>query len=157
MIDVCVNLSASQFSKMGSSESSLGLGVESSVNEGLMCLFDTGSSYTLSGDSQDFQEVDSEPTISITGIDGKVNGGFPIGFLGTLWPNNLGIRRAIFLPSMGSTDRIISLDALTSNNWEVYLAQSLKYLKKRDTVQKIHRGRDNCPYVWEIRPSILFE
>ena len=115
MISVFVNLMSSQFLRTGSSESSLGLDIESGADDGLMCLFDTGSSYTLSGASQDFQEIDSEPTVSITGIDGKVNGGYPIGFLGTLWPNNFGISKATYLPSMGAADRIISLDGFIFN------------------------------------------
>ena len=76
-----------------------------------------------------------------------MNNGFPIGFLGTLWPNNFGISKAIYLPSMGAAGRIISLDGFIFDGWEVYLSQGSQYLKRGKEIQQIHRGDDNCPYV----------
>ena len=79
---------------------------------------DSGCSTHISGIKGDIYELDAQPTIRITGVDGDMNAGKPVGIAGKMWPNNLGIQHAIYLPSFGRK-RLISTTNLVADGWEI--------------------------------------
>ena len=108
-------------------------------------ILDSGCSTHISGLKSDFFELDSEPTIRITGVDGDVNAGKPVGIVGKMWPNNLGIQHAIFLPSFGRK-RLISTTNLVTDGWQIIFSENSKARHKDGRVMQITVG-DNLPTV----------
>ena len=108
-------------------------------------ILDSGSSTHISGVKSDFYELDEEPTIRITGVDGEMNAGKPVGIVGKMWPNNLGIQHAIFLPSLGRK-RLISTTNLVADGWQITFSENSKARHKDGRVMKITVG-DNLPRV----------
>jgi hypothetical protein len=69
-------------------------------------LFDSGSNLNLSGSRSDFSHIQADPTVSITAIDGDVDGGAPVGYVGKFHKNDLNLKYGVFFPPLSEGQRI---------------------------------------------------
>ena len=147
MIKLKVNLTRAQLAAKASGAPTVkekGMGfarLESGQSEyGFWAMLDTGSCFNLSGSTRDFSYIQKDPTVSITAVDGDVNGGNPCGFVGRFRPNSLGLKYGVFFPLFGEETRIISGKSLVRINWEIILNDS-------DT-SRLASGEDSIPIAW---------
>ena len=52
--------------------------------DGNISVLDSGSSHVLSSDKDDFEYLESTPTVKLNAADGDVNGGRPVGYKGRM-------------------------------------------------------------------------
>ena len=104
-------------------------------------LFDSGSNFNLSGCRQDFSKIQQDASVCIIAVDGEVNGGRPVGFVGKFRPNNLGLVYGVFYPDIGPTQRIFSGKALLKCGWEAIL--------NNDFTSRLQGKSSVVPIIWE--------
>ena len=97
-------------------------------------VLDSGATHTLSTIPSDFLEIASQPTVSLTAVDGKVANGACVGYIGTLRPNFFGLESAVYVPNL-PIGRLLSTGQLLKAGWEVVLSMSAggSHLKSRTT------------------------
>ena len=95
-------------------------------------ILDSGSAYHMSGIRSDFLSVSATPNKRISGIDGPVNGGEPVGHTGTFKRNSMGVTFGVWMPNFGNR-RLLSTTKLTEDGWSIEFAEngsSAKNVKK---------------------------
>ena len=110
-------------------------------------LFDSGSNFNLSGCRSDFSRIQQDASVCIIAVDGEVNGGRPVGFVGKFRPNSLGLQYGVFYPQLGSTQRIFSGKSLVKCGWVATLDNnSTSRLQRKSAVVPIVWEKDLLPY-----------
>lgn len=83
-------------------------------------VMDSGSSHVMSRERSDFTQIAAKPTVRLVAVSGKVNGGRPVGYLGEMKENRLGIRPAVYYPHL-PVKRIVGTKILNSLLWGIHL------------------------------------
>ena len=114
----------------------------------VVALVDTGSNLNLSGCKEDFVQIKTIPTVCITAIDGDIEGGGPVGFVGKLKGNNLGIKYGVYFPPLGDGMRILSGKSIVKAGWKVTLDNtSTSRIEADNKMHPIIWGKDTLPYL----------
>ena len=113
-----------------------------------VALVDTGSNLNLSGCKDDFSDIKSEATVCITAIDGDINDGLPIGYVGKFRENQLGIKYGVFYPGLGEQMRILSGKSILRAGWPMALSgASTSRIESGQRIIPVLWGQDKLPYV----------
>ena len=107
---------------------------------GTGAVLDSGAEMHVSGMIDDFVSVSPYPNVTMSGVDGPVNGGAPCALRGVLKGNNLRIGSAAYYPPLGQ-ERLLSTKLMVADGWEV----SLKKANSR-----IHNARLNLNYAVDV-------
>ena len=93
-------------------------------------VLDSGAELNVSGRKEDFHHISTQPTVCLNGIDGQINGGKPVAYMGMFKRNNLGIGKGVWYPNLGH-ERIISTNYLIKDGWEIFLRKDMSKMKRR--------------------------
>ena len=109
---------------------------------------DSGTSTHLSRIREDFDTVESTPTVSITSASGRVE---RVGYRGTFAGNLLGLSTGVYYPDL-MCDRLISIIQLNSEGWGVFFAPSgsSSFAENKKTTARVpiyKKGGLNLPHI----------
>ena len=60
-----------------------------------LAVLDSGAELNVSGRKEDFHHIATQPTVCLSGIDGQINNGKPVAYVGMFKDNNLGIGKGV--------------------------------------------------------------
>ena len=101
------------------------------VSSGPEAVLDCGSCLHISGDLDDFYEVEAEPTERLSGMGGKVNGGDPTGHKGIPKASNLGVVKRTYVPPMMKR-RLTPTTLLAKDGWAMSMGEDEGKLMRRE-------------------------